>query len=142
MDDLRPNGFLGRLIPITHPDLNLPKDIGIWSANDCLKYLTRYGTDLIGNIILGDEAFERYLNRNIAPHAYVPKENRDKEYPKMAIEILQHGDPGSSAGGEQPKFPAVVGPEMTPVLEPPITEQIDKNPLKIIGFKIDPCLGN
>lgn len=30
--------------------------------------------------------------------------------------MLKFGDPGSSAGGEQPKFPAIVGPELTPVL--------------------------
>lgn len=115
MDDLRPNGFLGRLIPPAHPDLNLPKNILDWSANDCLKYLTRYGYDLIGNLILGDDAFARYLNGQITPHV-VPLEMRDQEYPRMATEVLHHGDPGSSAGGEQPKFTAVVGPDRTPVL--------------------------
>ncbi len=116
MDDLRPNGFLGRLIPKTHPDLELPKDISDWSANDCLKYLTRYGSDLIGDLILGDPAFERYLNKNLNTPDQVQRNERDKEYPKMAAQILQFGDPGSSAGGEQPKFPAVVGPDRMPVL--------------------------
>lgn len=116
MDDLRPNGFLGRLIPRTHPDMELPKNINDWSANDCLRYLTRYGNDLIGNLILGDRAFERYLNKSVRASNSVQRNERDKEYPKMATQILQFGDPGSSAGGEQPKFPAVVEPDMTPVL--------------------------
>lgn len=116
LDDLRPNGFLGRLIPPTHPDLNLPKDINYWSANDCLKYLTRYGCDSIGNLILGDDAFGLYLKKNQGTQDYVQISDRDKEYPKKAIEVLQYGDPGSSAGGEQPKFPAVIGPELKPVL--------------------------
>lgn len=116
LDDLRPNGFLGRLIPPLHPELNLPKNIVDWSANDCLKYLTRYGSDLIGNLIIGDESFGRYLEKNRSAPDYVPKEKRDIEYPKIASQVLQHGDPGSSAGGEQPKFSTVVGPDLTPVL--------------------------
>lgn len=116
MDDLRPNGFLGRLIPYAHPDLNLHKDIRDWSADDCLKYLTKYGSDLVGDLILGDGAFELYLDRNRGGQNYVRLSDRDKEYPKRAIEVLQYGDPGSSAGGEQPKFPAIVGPDLTHVL--------------------------
>lgn len=118
MDDLRPNGFLGRLIPSMHPDLNLPKNIMDWSANDCLKYLTQYGCDLIGNLIIGDEAFERYLDKQRGAPDVVLRDNRDQDYPRKAIEVMQHGDPGSSAGGEQPKFSALVmvGHELTPVL--------------------------
>lgn len=116
MDDLRPNGFLGRLIPPEYPDLNLPKNINDWSADDCLKYLTRYGCDLIGDLIIGDDAFERYLEKNRTTPEYVQREKRDSDYPKKAVEVLQHGDPGSSAGGEQPKFSAIVGPDLTPVL--------------------------
>ena len=30
-EDLRPSGFLGRLIPGLHPDLALPEDISLWT---------------------------------------------------------------------------------------------------------------
>ncbi|MFH0800289.1 MAG: type II toxin-antitoxin system HipA family toxin YjjJ [Pseudomonadota bacterium] len=116
IDDLRPKGFLGRLIPRTHPELSLPNNIKDWSADDAIRYLTQYGCDLIGNLILGDTAFNLYLKQYIGERKYVRREEREIEYPKLAINILQFGDPGSSAGGEQPKFPAVVGPEMKPVL--------------------------
>lgn len=116
MDDLRPNGFLGRLIPSMHPDLNLPKNIADWSANECLKYLTRYGCDLIGNLIIGDDAFGRYLDQKNAGPQVMQRSRRDHDYPKRAVEVMRYGDPGSSAGGEQPKFSAVLGPDMTPVL--------------------------
>lgn len=116
IDDLRPNGFLGRLIPRTHPELNLPNNIRDWSANDALKYLTRYGYDTIGNIILGDEAFDLYLKQYLGEPNYVKREDREIEYPRLAANILRLGDPGSSAGGEQPKFPAIVGPEIKHVL--------------------------
>lgn len=116
INDLRPNGFLGRLIPKTHPKLNLPSNIKDWSANDTIKYLANYGCDLIGDFILGDRAFELYLKNYIGERKYVRLEEREIEYPKLAVNIMQFGDPGSSAGGEQPKFPAVLGPEIRSVL--------------------------
>ncbi|HAH05603.1 MAG TPA: type II toxin-antitoxin system HipA family toxinoxin YjjJ [Elusimicrobia bacterium] len=115
LNDLRPAGFLGRLIPQKYPELDAPKDISRWSADDCLKYLTRYGSDLIGNLILGDEAFRKYLKSKSSSY-FVSHENRSNEYPRMASAVLEYGDPGSSAGGEQPKFSAVVGDDRTAVL--------------------------
>jgi len=116
LDDLRPSGFLGRLIPRQHLKLDLPKRIDDWTASDCLKYLIRFGHDLIGDLILGDEAFQRYLDANRGGPHFISRDERSEEYPKRAIDVLKFGDPGSSAGGEQPKFSAIVGPELTPVL--------------------------
>ena len=115
LNDVRPSGFLGRLIPQKYSDLNLPKDINAWSANDCLRYLTRHGSDLVGNLILGDAAFRKYLT-NQTSRVVVTPEDRARVYPKMADDVLRLGDPGSSAGGEQPKFSAVVGYPPTDVL--------------------------
>lgn len=129
IDDLRPNGFLGRLIPKTHPELGMPNNIRDWSANDVLKYLTKYGSDLIGDLILGDAAFDLYLKQYLGEPNYVRREDREIEYPKLAANVLQFGDPGSSAGGEQPKFPARVGPEMKPVLvkfSPKVTSDVGR----------------
>ncbi|PCI39157.1 MAG: hypothetical protein COB53_03715 [Elusimicrobia bacterium] len=115
LNDLRPSGFLGRLIPQKHLDLQLPKNIMLWSASDCLHYLTRYGSDLIGNLILGEGAFKKYLQSQSARKS-ISQEDRHREYPKRAVEVLEYGDPGSSAGGEQPKFSAIVGSVETAVL--------------------------
>lgn len=115
LNDLRPSGFLGRLIPQKHSDLQVPKDITEWSANHCLQYLAQYGSDLIGNIILGDGAFKSYLGRQTG-RKIIKAKDREKEYPRMAIAVLEYGDPGSSAAGEQPKFSAVAGNDQTPVL--------------------------
>lgn len=116
LDDLRPNGFLGRLIPKRYPELGLPNDIDDWTADNCLKYLTRFGYDLIGDLILGDEAFRRYLDANRVEPRFIRLDERSREYPRRAVDVLKFGDPGSSAGGEQPKFSALVGPGPTPVL--------------------------
>jgi hypothetical protein len=81
-----------------------------------LRYLTRFGHDSIGDLILGDAAFERYLEARRRASRPIFRNERRKDYPKRANEVLRFGDPGSSAGGEQPKFSAVVGPDRTPVL--------------------------
>lgn len=116
LDDLRPSGFLGRLVPRRHPELGAPKSITDWTADDCLRYLTRYGADLVGDLILGDSAFRRYLDEATREAAAIAAADRETEFPKRAREVLEYGDPGSSAGGEQPKFAARVGPERLPVL--------------------------
>lgn len=128
-EDLRPNGFLGRLIPKRRPELNAPDDIRLWSADHCLKYLTHFGADSIGNFILGDEAFELYLVQVKNPLNMVDIEERPFAYKKMADDVIAFGPAGSSAGGEQPKFLAVKGPEQIPVLvkfSPPVVDQISE----------------
>lgn len=106
--DLQPAGFLGRLVPKIHPDDYFPSDIGLWSQTQTLRYLSLYGWDLPGNLIVGEPALQLFLamqnNRNLGG---VPASEREVIYPRMAREILNYGIPGSSAGGEQPKFLAI-----------------------------------
>ena len=61
LSGMRPSGYLGRLIPKRHKDLDVPADIGMWSGEDCLVYLSKYGWNTSGNIILGDDAYQLYL---------------------------------------------------------------------------------
>jgi len=103
-EDLRPSGFLGRLIPRIHPDLKLPDNIQNWNDTHCLQYLTQYGWDLIGNYIIGEGAFERYLQNTIKPPDVIPHEIRMERYPELAEQVMSAGIPGSSAAGEHPKF--------------------------------------
>lgn len=104
LDDLRPSGFLGRLIPLRHPELALPQDVRLWTSDQCLSYLTRFGWNLSGNLILGEEAFKLYLAHAQAPPDLVETDRRSALYPAMAGDVLALGTAGSSAGGEQPKF--------------------------------------
>lgn len=127
LEDLRPNGFLGRMVPKRHPELNAPDDIRLWSADHCLKYLTRFGADSIGNFILGDKAFGLYLAQVKNPADLVGIEEMPFAYAKMANDVITFGPAGSSAGGEQPKFLAVKGADRIPVLvkfSPPVVDQI------------------
>lgn len=102
--DQRPSGFLGRFLPLRHPELELPNDVRLWSGDHCLKYLTRYGWNVSGNLIVGDAAFQRYLQNTRAPADGIDRDARHARYPQLAEDMLAAGAVGSSATGEQPKF--------------------------------------
>ena len=127
LDDLRPSGFLGRLIPRRHPELEAPSDIQLWSADQSLTYISRYGWNLPGNLIVGDAAFRLYLQNMESPPDLVPAGQRQNQYPLLASDVMNQGVPGSSAGGEQPKFLASRTPGPVPVLvkfSPPVTDPV------------------
>ncbi len=129
LHDLRPSGFLGRLIPRRHPELELPQDVRFWTADHCLKYLTRHGWNLPGNLVLGDEAFRLFLAHTREPPDLVAVDERSRIYPAWADDVLAAGVIGSSAGGEHPKFLAVRGPDLQPVLvkfSPPVQDDISQ----------------
>jgi len=115
LEDLRPSGYLGALIPRLHPELEGPQDITKWNTDQCLRYLSRFGSDLIGNFILGDEAYSRFLKQREDSASLKPGE-RAAHYEAFASNVLALGDPGSSAGGEQPKFLTTKKPHNTKVI--------------------------
>lgn len=128
LDDLCPSGFLGRLIPKQYPQLKAPEDIRLWTANQCLQYLTKYGWDLVGNYILGKESFHQYLLDSHEGQKHVPEKNRKTYYEEIANDVLRMGLAGSSAAGEQPKFLTILPPNK-PVLvkfSPPLTNVISQ----------------
>jgi hypothetical protein len=101
LQDMRPQGFMGRTFAHAHPELRLPGDLRHWSDDDVLKALVQAGDDLPGNLIVGQPAFERFhtlpqrLSRVVDPSV---------DYPRLAEQAMQGTFPGSSAGGEHPKF--------------------------------------
>lgn len=109
--DLRPQGFLGRMEPGRHRDLELPANILHWTDEQVLKYLTRRSEYAAGDLILGNESYARYLaSAPGAATALLPADQRTIRYPLMAQVAMQGEAPGSSAGGEQPKFTAAIAP--------------------------------
>jgi hypothetical protein len=127
--ELRPSGFLGRMVPRQHPDLDLPGDVRLWSAAHTLLYLTRFGYNLTGNLILGDLAFSRYVSAAQDPPGAVPANQRRRRYPQMAADVFRTAAIGSSTGGEQPKFLTARLPGPTPVIvkfTPPDTDWLSR----------------
>ncbi|MEO7547702.1 MAG: type II toxin-antitoxin system HipA family toxin YjjJ [Ramlibacter sp.] len=97
LSDMRPQGFLGRTFANRHAGLGLAPNPDQWSDDDVLKALCLTGEDLPGNLVVGFQSFER-LQQLPARQAVVT------DYARLADEALHGGQPGSSAGGDQPKF--------------------------------------
>lgn len=100
LDDMRPQGFMGRTFAHAHPALQLGHDPRHWSDDDVLRAMTLYGDDLPGNLIMGEAAFQRF-------HTLPARASRvasSADYPLLAEQAMRGTHPGSSAGGEQPKF--------------------------------------
>jgi hypothetical protein len=101
--DVRPQGFLGRAIArrITRL-LGVPEDPRQWSDDHTLLYLQAAGEDLPGSLVIGEDCLRRAL-APIELAQIVPESDRAGHYPRLAGESMT-SLPGSSAGGEQPKF--------------------------------------
>lgn len=106
--DTRPQGFLGRAFAQTHPELQLPPHLAHWSDDHILLALVRAGEDLPGNLLLGNSSLDRYLALPNPRSSAVAVTAPEQDYPQLAQLALGSAMPGSSAGGEQPKFCAVV----------------------------------
>ncbi len=118
LHNARPAGFLGRLAPRRHPELGLPEDIRLWSADQVLRFAARYGWDPPGAFIVGDDACSLYLREIEHPSNLIDSAKRPKRYPAVVSDLVAFGNAGSSATGEQPKFLATRrdGDRLTPVL--------------------------
>lgn len=97
--DMRPQGFLGRAYAERHAAaLGLPPRLSEWSDTHMLRALLAHGHDVVGNLLLGDIARDRFID------APPPVPVDPASYAALA-DAAERGDlPGSSAGGEQPKF--------------------------------------
>lgn len=98
--DLSPQGFLGRKIAeeMAAQSDDFPTDPRRWNTNHIGRYLVSNGDDLPGNFKFGEQALLRVRRKPVI----VP----DDQYPALADSVMSGVIPGSSAGGEQPKFTA------------------------------------
>ena len=103
LSDLRPQGFLGRQIAAELASLSddfLP-DPRHWNTSHIGRYLVSNGDDLPGNFKFGQQAHLRVRRKPVVTTA--------NNYPALADAVMNGAIPGSSAGGEQPKFTAYCG---------------------------------
>jgi hypothetical protein len=101
--DMRPAGYLGRAYAARHGvALGLPARLSEWTDTHALRALLANGEDMVGNLLLGDVARDRFLAATLPkPIAEAQKALR---YAALARQAASGEQPGSSAGGEQPKF--------------------------------------
>lgn len=103
--DMRPQGFLGRAHAARHgAALGLPARLADWSDTHSLRALLAQGHDMVGNLLVGEVARDRFLSQPLP--APIADTDRAETYVRLAAEAAQGDAPGSSAGGEQPKFTA------------------------------------
>ena len=96
VEDMRPQGYIGRTFPTLYPELELPGRISDWNDDHQLIALAMRGEDCVGNLILGEESLDRFL-------AGQPRLRGRADYPTLARDSLV-GQPGPAVGGEHPKF--------------------------------------
>ncbi|RKH50090.1 type II toxin-antitoxin system HipA family toxinoxin YjjJ [Corallococcus sp. AB049A] len=95
-EEMRPQGYMGKGFLQRHQDLALPSRPELWTDDQVFLAVCARGDDCTGNLILGEESLNRFLNS-------VPQPINRDDYPQRAVDQLAAGA-GSSAGGEQPKF--------------------------------------
>lgn len=114
LDDLRPQGFLGRAFARRHgASLGMGNDPANWSERAVVEALLRFGSDLAGAFVLGRAALSEALQPS--PDEGISMDSRGDDYPRLAAEALAGGLPRSSAGGEQPKFTTTISKPGGPV---------------------------
>jgi len=97
--DMRPQGYLGRAYAAHYSAvLGLPERLADWTDTHALRALLAHGQDVIGNLLLGDLTRDRFLATPL------PVPIKPEAYVQLARDAAQGETPGSSAGGEQPKF--------------------------------------
>ncbi|MES2934483.1 MAG: type II toxin-antitoxin system HipA family toxin YjjJ [Pseudomonadota bacterium] len=108
--DMHPQGYLGRAYAARHgAELGLPPQLSDWTDTHALRALLVHGHDVVGNLLLGDIARGRFVAAPIINP--IAEEQKAEAYARLALEAARGELPGSSAGGEQPKFTACA---MTP----------------------------
>jgi hypothetical protein len=108
--DLTPQGFLGRQIAeeMAIQNSEFPADPRYWNTNHIGRYLVSNGDDLPGNFKFGEQALLRVRRK--------PTYASENDYPDLANSVMKGVIPGSSAGGEQPKFTAFCGSRLAHVI--------------------------
>jgi len=98
--DMRPQGFLGRSLArqLATQQSGFPDDPRYWSDAEILKALINHPRDNIGNLIVGNAAYDHWVNNQN------DKITRMDDLHLYADKAMTGWLGGSSAGGEQPKF--------------------------------------
>jgi hypothetical protein len=108
LQDLRPDGFLGRQFARVHAlTLQLGDDPRRWSDDDVLYAVSLFGADQSGNFIVGESAYRLWLDQIQQTPSCLDSGQLPQAYTERAQRAMQYGIAGSSAAGEFPKFTAV-----------------------------------
>lgn len=107
--DMRPQGFLGRnFAHLYGQSLEVAENIDDWTDDDVVHVLATLGHDQSGDLILGERAYQRHLDKRCDWESRLIATNQIAAvYPEQAELAMAKGVAGSSAAGEFPKFTAM-----------------------------------
>ena len=106
--DMRPQGYLGRALARTHAALlQAPEDPRYWSDDDVLHGLSVIGSDLPGNLIVGEASYGQWQAGRQRDEIDPATDEIERLWPALARQSTLGLHVGSSAGGEFPKFTTV-----------------------------------
>ncbi len=107
LDDLRPEGFLGRAYAANNT-LGLPRDSTIWTSAHLLRALGEGGAATTGDLLIGTHAAQLAAAALDSPPDPVEASSRELQYPLRADAVMSGQCPNLAPGGERPKFTATV----------------------------------
>jgi len=107
IQDMRPQGFIGRSFGTRYPDLDLPVRINDWNQDHVMTALLMHGEDCPGNLVIGEASLKHFIAGQERGTA-IPEAERASRYDAMATAAIDGQPVGSSAGGEQLKFTALL----------------------------------
>lgn len=106
--DMRPQGYMGRQFArAEHMHLAVSAYPEEWTDADVLYVLSRSGSDVSGNLILGNPAYEHWQLSKLTPPEPLKARTLGRAYARLAEQAVAGGVAGSSAAGEFPKFSAL-----------------------------------
>jgi hypothetical protein len=108
LHDMRPQGYMGRqFVRAEHRQLAVAANPDEWTDLEVLHVLSHSGSDLSGNLILGNAAYETWQAGKLAAPEPLRARSVGRAYARLAEQATGAGVAGSSAAGEFPKFCAV-----------------------------------
>lgn len=104
--DMRPQGYLGRLLAQqVAQTLDVSVNPDDWNDDDVLWFLTQYGADVPGSLVVGERAIQLWT-RERSQLQVIAERQVKRQYAERAESAIKQIGAGSSAGGEFPKFTA------------------------------------
>ncbi len=95
LQDLRPDGFLGRQFASVHAQLlQLSDDPRSWSDDDALYAISLLGADQSGNFIVGESAYRLWLDQVQQTPECVDSGQVPQDYVERAQRAMQYGIAG------------------------------------------------
>ncbi len=107
VEDMRPQGFLGRQFALRQAEaFRVPTAPEDWADEHIFAILTTCGADQVGNYIVGDDAYQIFLESLRQDLVFLRDDEIDHAYPLIAEQATTGCFTGELVGGEFPKFTA------------------------------------